>query len=154
MSSIPPRQDWGISRQGTATSYKTPSRIQSWITGSPPIVPQQADQELVYDSYSTYKMETEWPHLKAWLETRFPGVVLPAQGQIRKDAWVFKIPQKLNADDRNEITEMRDEICRRKEKNAATVTAAGNGRGAQPSQILPAANSHQRIRSPERQRRY
>ncbi|KIW73673.1 hypothetical protein PV04_01771 [Phialophora macrospora] len=125
-------QGWGISRQGTAASFKGPSRMPSWLIGPAPTGAQTAEQNLTPDSYSIYKLE--WSDLKAWLEGRFPDIALPVVGQIKKDAWVFNIPQKLDDNDKKNIAVMRDEIDRRKKQ---TANSAGR-----------------RVRSPERQRRH
>lgn len=81
MGSNSPPQNWGISRQSTANSHKSPSRIQSWLTSSAPVLPQQADQEFTSDSYRIYRLD--WSDLKAWLEDKFPGLELPDRGKVR-----------------------------------------------------------------------
>ncbi|KAJ9602688.1 hypothetical protein H2200_012882 [Cladophialophora chaetospira] len=146
-SNSPP--GWGISRQGTGASHRNPSRIQSWVTGSAPAV-QQADNEFTPDNYSIYHLE--WSDLKAWLEAKFPGLQLPDRKKVNKDAYVFDIPRKLNADDKKKIAAMRDEIYHRKEEAAA---AAAAGPGGRPPNNPQGANNNarQRVRSPERPRR-
>ncbi|KAK5456972.1 hypothetical protein LTS15_004752 [Exophiala xenobiotica] len=153
MTSSSPPPSWGLSRQGTATSYGAPSRIQSWITGSAPTIPQQADQELTPDSYRIYNLE--WSDLKGWLERQFPDLKLPVRGKIRNDVWTFNLPRKLSTDERNRIAVMRDALFRAKKAEAEAAAAAANGDvGHPPNNAQVTDNPRRRRRSPERQRRH